>query len=469
MKDPSDPASYRAIAGSSLILKTFELVVILLWGHILSSDSLQFGYKAKTSTVHCTWLVSEVVQCMMRGGTNPIVTVLDCSKAFDKCKFSLLFRRLLDKGLPAVIVRVLAYIYMEQYAWVKWGEAKSSIMAISNGTRQGAILSPIFWAVYSDPMLQRLRELGLGAHVAGLYMGAVCYADDFLLIALTQSAMQRMLVEIEDFAAEYNITFSTDPVPSKSKTKCLFIVGNRRHLRKPASLVLCGRELPYVRQAEHLGNMLTEEGTMEQDTVMKRARFIQSSVEIRTLFSFAAPAEVLHALKVYSSSFYGSCLWDLGGMKAKQVYSAWNTTVKLVWYCPPWTRTFFLQQLLSCGQTSAKVDILTRYVNFFHSLRSSACHEVQILSRYLARDVQSVTGRNLRLIHDLSLLNPWTAKLGHIRQALILSELVEVPDMDRWRLPYLCSLLTKRREMRTLALENEENYISDLISSLVRN
>ena len=44
---------------------------------------------------------------MLRGGINPIVTVLDCSKAFDKCKFSHLFRRLLDKGLPAVVVRVL--------------------------------------------------------------------------------------------------------------------------------------------------------------------------------------------------------------------------------------------------------------------------------------------------------------------------------------------------------------------------
>ena len=188
---------------------------------------------------------------MMRGGTNPIVTVLDCGKAFDKCKFSLLFRCLLDKGLPAVI-----------------------------------------------------------------------------FITPTRCAMQRMLVEIEAFAAEFNITFSTDPVASKSKTKCLYIVGNRRHLRKPAPLILCGRELPYVRQAEHLGNMLTEEGNMEQDIVIKRARFIQSSVEIRSLFSFAAPAEVLHALKVYSRSFYGSCMWDLGCMKAKQVYSAWNTVVK---------------------------------------------------------------------------------------------------------------------------------------------
>ena len=64
-KDPSDPSSYWAIAGSSLILKTFELVVLLLWGHNLSSDSLQFGYKAKTSTTHCTWLVTEVLQHML--------------------------------------------------------------------------------------------------------------------------------------------------------------------------------------------------------------------------------------------------------------------------------------------------------------------------------------------------------------------------------------------------------------------
>ena len=52
-------------------------------------------------------------------------------------------------------------------------DVKSRLMTISNG-----ILSPLFWAVYADPMLQYLRNLGLGAHVAGLFMGAVCYGDD---------------------------------------------------------------------------------------------------------------------------------------------------------------------------------------------------------------------------------------------------------------------------------------------------
>ena len=306
LKDPSDLSSYRAIAGSSLILKVFELVVVQLWGHLLTSDSLQFGYKTNTSTTHCTWLASEVIQQLMRGGVNPIVTVLDCSKAFDKCKFSLLFSRLLEKGLPPVVVRVLIFIYMEQYGWVKWGDTRSSMMPISNGTRQGAILSPIFWAVYADPMLERLRQLGLGAHIAGLFMGAVCYADDVLLVAPTRNAMQRMLVEVEDFAAKSNITFSTDPIPSKSKSKCMYVVGNKRNLEKPAPLTLCGRSLPWVDKVDHLGNILTSHGNMEHDAAVKRAKFITTSTEIRELFKFAAPSEILKALKIYCNSYYGS-------------------------------------------------------------------------------------------------------------------------------------------------------------------
>ena len=122
-----------------------------------------------------------------------------------------------------------------------------------------------------NPLLQRLQDLGIGAHIAGLFVGAVCYADNVLLIAPTRSAMQRMLYEMEVFAEESNIMFSTNPIPSKSKSKCIFVVGKRNNLVKPAPLMLCGRELPFVAQADHLGNVLTERGDMEQDALVKRA------------------------------------------------------------------------------------------------------------------------------------------------------------------------------------------------------
>ena len=134
-KDPADTGSYRAIAGSSLILKLFEKVILLVWGHLLSSDSLQFGFKPKTSTTQCTWLVTEVVQHFLRQGSHPIVTLLDCKAAFDTCKFDILFQRVLDKGVPPIVARALMFSYTQQYAWVRWGQSKSGIFPIRNGTR----------------------------------------------------------------------------------------------------------------------------------------------------------------------------------------------------------------------------------------------------------------------------------------------------------------------------------------------
>ena len=290
-------------------------------------------------------------------------------------------------------------------------------------------------------MLLHLRRLGLGAHVAGIFMGAVCYADDVLLIAPSRNAMQRMLLELEKFALESNITFSTDPTPAESKSKCLYVVGNKRNVQKPAPLTLCGRELPWVDQADHLGNTLTVQGDMEQDAAIKRAQFVSSSVQIREAFKFAAPAEVIKAMKIYSNSYYGSSLWNLTGQKAGQVNSAWNQSIKLIWGCPIWTRTYFVHHLLCCGYTSAKVDILSRYGNFFQGLMSSASKEVQVLSRYLVKDIRSVTAKNIQLIKEMTNLDPRTTSNMKMKQALVAAEIVEVPEVDKWRLPYLCSLL----------------------------
>ena len=168
---------------------------------------------------------------------------------------------------------------------------------------------------------------------------------------------------------------------------------------------------------------------MDQDAVIKRAKFIQSSVEIREVFKFAAPQEIVKSLKIYSSSFYGSCLWDLSGDKAKQVFSAWNTSIKLAWGCPQQTRSYFVQQLLCCGFVSAKTDVVTRYVKFFHGLRGSASLEVQVLCRDLARDRQSVTGKNLWLIRQLTNLNPWTAHCGKLMAPLQGDQRVPVLDL----------------------------------------
>ena len=106
-------------------------------------------------------------------------------------------------------------------------------------------VGPALWSVYLDHLIKELRQLGVGCHVGGLYMGVVVYADDVLLMAPTRGAMQMMLDKCELYAAEHNIMLSTNPDPSKSKTKCIFVCGPNKKLTKPAPLTLCDRELPF--------------------------------------------------------------------------------------------------------------------------------------------------------------------------------------------------------------------------------
>ena len=137
IKNPAIFDSYRAIAGASQLLKLLEYVILLVWGDALGSDSMQFGFKSGVSTTQCTWLVNEVTSYFLRRGTAITACLLDCSKAFDKCKFNKLFMKLISKGLPPIVVRVLIHIYEEQTGCVKLAGKRSSSFKLTNGTRQG--------------------------------------------------------------------------------------------------------------------------------------------------------------------------------------------------------------------------------------------------------------------------------------------------------------------------------------------
>ena len=92
----------------------------------------------------------EVAGHFLRNGTNIITCLLDCSKAFDKCQFDVLFNKLLERNLPPIVIRMLIYIYEEQEGCVKLVGLRSASFRLTNGTRQGSVLSPTLFSVYTQ-------------------------------------------------------------------------------------------------------------------------------------------------------------------------------------------------------------------------------------------------------------------------------------------------------------------------------
>jgi len=96
---------------------------------------------------------------------------------------SQLFRLLIKRQIPAVILRMLYNMYVSHVTCVDWNGVRSSVFSVINGVTQGGIISPILFCIYIDDLLSGLANLGAGCYIGDCYIGALAYADDIVLIA----------------------------------------------------------------------------------------------------------------------------------------------------------------------------------------------------------------------------------------------------------------------------------------------
>ena len=93
--------NYRAIASGSLLVKLLDIVILLLEGHRLSVDQLQFGFQASSSTTMCTWTATTVIEHYNQRGCPVYSCAMDLSKAFDLVEWVSLFKLLKGKGFSS--------------------------------------------------------------------------------------------------------------------------------------------------------------------------------------------------------------------------------------------------------------------------------------------------------------------------------------------------------------------------------
>ena len=256
----------------------------------------QFGFKRKHGTDQCIYVLKEIIDLYRKLNGSVFVCFLDASKAFDRVNHTTLFKQLGVRGVPGYILRILIYWYQDMC--IRWGEFK-----VTNGVRQGGILSPYLFIVYVDELSEELKKCNVGCNLNGHLINHIMYADDLVLISPSSAGLSQLLRECEKFWTRHDV---------KCNAKKSAVMIYRSMTFKGCTISnfkLNGMILHVVASYKYLGHYITDDLSDDDDINRKRRTlFVQGNIILRK-FNMCSLGVKLTLFRTYYSPMYTAQLW----------------------------------------------------------------------------------------------------------------------------------------------------------------
>lgn len=321
--------NYRPIMSSSVFLKAFEYCLLDKISPYVSLNDRQHGFRCDYSTSTAYWVFKETVLNYMNSKSDVYSCFLDLSKAFDSVNHAVLIEKLYDCGIPDILVDIIQHWYDNQWASVKFLSSFSSEWKISNGVRQGGVLSPLFFNIYINSLIDKISSSKLGCRLGLLKSNIIVYADDIVILSPSAKALQ-ILIDLTVYEAEV-----LGLQVNESKTKCMVFRYERncKSWNKIAPFTIGCKHVDFVNSYKYLGYMIMDNMSIKNDVNRAMSKFYIDFNMILRKFGFADKDVKLYLFKQYCLQIYGCEFWFdnlVGGSSAilKQFTVGYHKSIK---------------------------------------------------------------------------------------------------------------------------------------------
>ena len=327
--DLSCSDNYRPVMSSSIFLKVFEYCILEKIEPWVIINDRQHGFRSGHSTSSACLVLKETVLNYVNSNSDVHACFVDISKAFDSVNHKYLMKKLLHYGVPSMYVSLIEFWYNNQFVNVRYMSHLSAEWKISNGVRQGGILSSLFFNIYIDSLLERLSCLNIGCKLGILSSNVIAYADDIVLLAPSVGSLQMLIDLANSEALLLDLQFNF------KKTKCMIF--NAKMKRSKTDNV-CPHKvdnhiIEYVSSFKYLGYMLSCNMSYEYDVNRLRSKFYVQFNSMLRNFHFADKKVKLFLFQQYCLQMYGCELWFGGtgsALALKQFAVGYHKAIKKI-------------------------------------------------------------------------------------------------------------------------------------------
>ncbi len=241
-KDTSERNNYRGITITSTIGKAFESTIQQVEDIPKKQNPFQFGFSKgrapSMATLNVTETMAEAIFCKKA----LFMAALDGKKAFDVVSHPILLRKLHVTGTSRDITNAIQELYSDAQEVVLWDSRYSKQYTVAQGVRQGGVLSANLYKLYIDNLLNRVTRKGIGTNIGTVPVGITACADDIILLADSEMALQELVDEAYDYAVQHR--YELHP------TKSVAMVYNSD---QQPNIMIGDNIMPVTNVLEHLG------------------------------------------------------------------------------------------------------------------------------------------------------------------------------------------------------------------------
>lgn len=324
--------NYRLIAlmshASKILLKIMNerLKPFLLW----QIPPQQAGFMKGRGTREQISNIRRIIE-KAREINKPIyMCFVDYRKAFDSMKWEKLWTILREMGVPHHLRTLIQQLYKKSKARVRIDKHLSNPCNIKKGARQGCILSPILFNIYTEYIMRRVLEnWNGGISIGGTTINNLRYADDTVLLTSTAEELaelvQKLKIESESFDLKINM----------SKTKIMII--DRANNNNTDITHIDGYEV--VSQYIYLGALITNDGACTKE-INRRCEMARQTVrELQKTWmdsdiTLNTKKQIIKTL-VFPVLLYGSESWTIKKQDRRKIDACelwcWRRILRVPW------------------------------------------------------------------------------------------------------------------------------------------
>ncbi len=263
---------------------------------------------------------------------------IDYSKAFDCVDHNKLWNILMEMGVPLHLVTLMKNLYTNQEAAVRTEFGLTDWFPIGKGVRQGCILSPNLFNMYSEFIMRKaITNSQIGVHIGGRIVNMLQYADDTTLITHSEEDLKLLLAQVKKVSGNHGLYLNL------KKTKIMSNTGLE-------SFTLDTEDVEVVDSFIFLGSTIHKDGGSDLEV---RRRLSLGRAAMNKLTAIMKSHDISQRLKimlvnslVFPVVLYGAESWTLK-LKEKRKLNAfevwcWRRLLRI-----PWTQKATNEEVLN--------------------------------------------------------------------------------------------------------------------------